>query len=144
MTNIRLMSWALLGTIFLSACGTTQPKGELLSSSPVQQKPSSPAEQKLALGIARYDNGDFTLSAADFREALRLGLSRKQDQVVAHKYLAFIHCVSRREKLCRDEFRKALKIDPAFKLEPAEAGHPIWGPIFLREKSRYGRETPPR
>ena len=40
-----------------------------------------------------------------------------------------------RERLCRDEFRKALGADPALELEPAEAGHPVWGPIFRAVKA---------
>ena len=31
------------------------------------------------------------------------------DQARAHKYLAFIVCVNGREKVCRDEFRAALR-----------------------------------
>ena len=49
---------------------------------------------------------------------------------VARKHLAFIHCISGREPECRDEFRKAMEIDPAFELTPAEAGHPAWGPVY--------------
>ena len=36
---------------------------------------------------------------------------------------------------CREEFRKALAIDPGMELAPAEAGHPIWGPIFRSVKA---------
>ena len=66
---------------------------------------------------------------------LATGLNRSE-QVTAHKYLAFIHCTSGREKQCRDEFRKVLDIDPALELEPAEAGHPVWGPVFRSVKAR--------
>ncbi|MDA1107929.1 MAG: TssQ family T6SS-associated lipoprotein [Proteobacteria bacterium] len=52
----------------------------------------------------------------------------------AHKYLAFIHCASSREKRCREEFAKALEINPKLELEPAEAGHPIWGRVFRSAK----------
>ena len=53
----------------------------------------------------------------------------------AHKYLAFIDCVSERIPACRDEFRKALRIDPGMELSTAEAGHPIWGPVFYAVKA---------
>jgi hypothetical protein len=36
---------------------------------------------------------------------------------------------------CRDEFRAALDIDPSMQLEPAEAGHPVWGPVFRSVKA---------
>ena len=53
-----------------------------------------------------------------------------KERANAHKHLAFIHCASNREQQCRDEFRKALAVDPALELAPEEAGHPVWGPIF--------------
>jgi hypothetical protein len=30
----------------------------------------------------------------------------------------------------------ALDADPDFVLQPAEAGHPLWGPVFTSVKSR--------
>jgi len=49
--------------------------------------------------------------------------------------VAFIHCSENRSRQCRDEFRKALAIDPDMELAPAEAGHPTWGPIFRSAKA---------
>ncbi len=143
MTNIRNMTWAMAGAILLSACATA-PQGsapmadrsaEQKPVSAVEQKPRTAAEQKLELGIANYHKGEFKLSEEEIGHALRLGLSNRRDEVAAHKYLAFAYCVSNRKLQCRYEFRKALKIDPTFNLQPAEAGHPIWGPIFAGEKS---------
>ena len=37
---------------------------------------------------------------------------------------------------CREEFRKALDIDPSFELSEDEAGHPVWGSVFRGLKSR--------
>jgi hypothetical protein len=37
---------------------------------------------------------------------------------------------------CRDEFRKALDLDPSFDLRENEAGHPIWGPAFRSVKAK--------
>jgi hypothetical protein len=64
-----------------------------------------------------------------------MGLDAKRDQAMAHKYLAFISCVTGREKKCRGEFNKALDADPKFELEPAEAGHPIWGQVLRSIKT---------
>jgi hypothetical protein len=50
--------------------------------------------------------------------------------------LAFIRCVNFGESLCREEFRKALEINPAMELAPSEAGHPIWSPVFKGVKSK--------
>jgi Tfp pilus assembly protein PilF len=90
----------------------------------------------LAAGIQNYDNGKYDDAAKALQSALDLGLD-KGEQVKAHKYLAFIHCASGREKQCRGEFRKALDIDPSLELKPAEAGHPIWGPVFRSVKLHH-------
>jgi len=86
-------------------------------------------------GIKSYENGNYRESARQLQSGLDLGLN-KSNQVQAHKYLAFIHCVSGRQTQCRNEFRKALEVDPDFVLQPAEAGHPLWGPVFTSVKSR--------
>lgn len=89
----------------------------------------------LANGIKQYDEANYSEAARLLQSSLKQGLSRS-DQVRAHKYLAFIHCVSGRERRCRDEFRAALRIDPSFELAANEAGHPIWGPVFRNVKSQ--------
>ena len=102
-------------------------------------KPEPLPERKraslLASGIAAYDNGKYAEAAKALRAALATRLD-KADQLAAHKYLAFIECSTNRKNQCRDEFRKALRVDPSFDLEPAEAGHPVWGPIFRSLKAK--------
>jgi Tfp pilus assembly protein PilF len=90
-------------------------------------------EADLTSGIKQYEDGNYSAAARLLQSSLDQGLGRN-DQVRAHKYLAFIHCVSGRERRCRDEFRIALKIDPSFELAANEAGHPIWGPAFRSVK----------
>ena len=96
---------------------------------------SHKGEPDLAAGIKQYEEANYTEAARLLQASLDQGLG-KSDQVRAHKYLAFIHCVSGREKRCRDEFRAALKIDPSFELAANEAGHPIWGPAFRSVKGQ--------
>lgn len=93
------------------------------------------AEQELSSGIRSYEEGNYKAAAKSLQGALDSGLTFDSDAVRAHKYLAFIHCLSNREKPCRDEFRKALELDSKFELEPAEAGHPVWGPAFRAVKA---------
>ncbi|HEY6897804.1 MAG TPA: TssQ family T6SS-associated lipoprotein [Rhodocyclaceae bacterium] len=95
----------------------------------------SKAGQALSAGIEDYNEGRYAEAVKTLQSALDQGLG-VSDQVKAHKYLAFTHCVSGKERLCRDEFKKALEINPNLELEPAEAGHPIWGPVFRAAKGK--------
>ena len=131
MLNIRIMPIVMSIALLLSACSSVSRVSELLQP--------SPAEQKLSGGVKSYEEGDYKSSQEAIQKALEMGLSNKNDQVQAHKYLAFIHCVSAREKQCRDEFRKALEIDSNFDLKPAEAGHPVWGPVFRGVKGKSAK-----
>jgi Tfp pilus assembly protein PilF len=93
------------------------------------------ASQALSAGIQNYEEGNYKTAAKNLQSALDLGLTSESDAVQAHKYLAFIHCLSKREKQCRAEFKKALEKDKKFELKPEEAGHPLWGPVFRAVKS---------
>jgi Tfp pilus assembly protein PilF len=93
---------------------------------------AAPAPFKVAL--QQYEAGDYAESAKSFQGAIKEGLGDRE-RANAHKHLAFIHCAAGRERPCRDEFRRALSADPALQLEPAEAGHPVWGPIFRAVKA---------
>jgi Tfp pilus assembly protein PilF len=95
---------------------------------------SSKGQAALNTGLKQYDDGEYPQSAKSLQSAIDQGLSNK-DKVSAYKHLAFIHCAENRTSRCRDEFRKALAIDPSMELAPAEAGHPTWGPIFRSLKA---------
>ena len=98
---------------------------------------SSKGDAAYANGLRQYDNGQYAESARNLQAAIDLGLPARQ-RASAHKHLAFIHCASSRERLCREEFGKALAADPSLELTVAEAGHPAWGPVFRSLKG----ETP--
>jgi Tfp pilus assembly protein PilF len=111
------------------------------SSQPVQHfknifQPSQ-GEPQLKSGIKLYEDGRYKEATTSFQGAISAGLS-SADEVTANKYLAFISCVSSRERQCRAYFTRALELDPSFNLEPAEAGHPIWGPVFRSVKAKRG------
>ena len=91
-------------------------------------------EPALRTGLKQYENGDYVDSQRSLQSAIEQGL-RDSDRVSAHKHLAFIHCASGRERQCREEFRKGMAVDPGMELSAAEAGHPIWGPIFRSLKA---------
>jgi Tfp pilus assembly protein PilF len=97
---------------------------------------STPADKKLNYGVLSYEEGNYQASVMALQGVLETGLSGSAEKVKAYKYLAFIQCISGREAMCRDYFKKALEIDPNFNLDSAEAGHPIWGPVFRSVKSK--------
>ena len=92
------------------------------------------AENMLDQGIRAYDNGDYRVAMRNIQGALDAGLTT-HSQARAHKYLAFIQCSSGQQVQCRDEFRKALEIEPDLELKTSEAGNPIWGPVFRSVKA---------
>lgn len=133
--------WVFSAALALSLAGSG-------CSSPLVQGPMglfkdltmSSGERHLNAGMTNYDNGDYMAASKDIRSALDLGLNSKR-QAEAHKYLAFIDCTSRKQLKCRDHFRKAFEADPEFQLGPAEAGHPIWGPIYRSVKVETANQT---
>lgn len=88
------------------------------------------ARQMLDRGVRKYEDGQYQAASNLLQASLKAGLDSRKDQTRAYKYLAFIECISNREKACRSYFHKALSIDAGFRLTPIEAGHPTWGPVF--------------
>lgn len=95
--------------------------------------PTDPAQVALRDGIAAYNNGDYN-GAIKKLSAPEIAKSSRASQLIAIKYTAFSYCVTHRRRQCRQQFDKALKLDPAFELETGENGHPLWGPEFARAK----------
>ncbi len=127
----------VLLAFLITGCASQTTTPEVATTSPAAATPAPPSkgQQELAAGIASYENGQYKNAAKQLQTALDAGLESKEELAQAHKYLAFIHCVSRRTTQCREEFRKAIDADPDFTLTPAEAGHPTWGPVFRKLKA---------
>lgn len=122
--------------LIMSGCQTAGTQSQV-SCEPVQIRPVlKPAEKKLNYGVLSFEEGNYPSATIALQGVLDIASSEKQERVKAFKYLAFIQCVSGRELMCRDYFKKALEIDPSFNLDTAEAGHPIWGPVFRGIKSK--------
>lgn len=130
---MRKATVLLAAVMLLAGCDTAPVKEVRDTFSGMFQ--ASKGEADLKAGLRSYENGNYNESLKQLQSALDLGLP-KSGQLQAYKHLAFIHCASGRQGPCRNEFRKALTIDPAFDLAPAEAGHPLWGPVFAKEKAR--------
>ncbi len=120
-------SLALLLMLFplVSACGAFRTFNE-----DVAGMFSTRGQRELEAGVKAYEDGEYTYSAKLLQTSLDSGLRGAANQVRAHKYLAFLHCAAGRTQQCRDEFRKALDVDPGFDLRDDEVGHPVWGPVF--------------
>jgi hypothetical protein len=91
-----------------------------------------PAERALSDGIRAYDDALYTRSEAALRRALAIGLASSRDRANAYKLLGFITCASERINECEAALLAARAADPAFVLSRAEAGHPVWGPVYRR------------
>lgn len=134
-----MLRWAMAGilTLVLTGCGTLDTCND--GGGGYRLFGKDVVEQKMDIGVKQYEEGNYDASVAALQSVLETKLADKGDRVTAYKYLAFIHCISSRERLCKDYFRKVLEINPKFELTPAEAGHPIWGPAFRSVKSKQGK-----
>jgi len=94
--------------------------------------PLSPSEVALNAGLKAYQDGQYGTAEQQFKLALQAGLTSASDLANAHKHLAFIYCTSRRVTQCRAEFKAARQADPRVELTKAEAGHPMWGPVYRK------------
>lgn len=92
------------------------------------------AQSALNEGIQLYGGGDYNGTVKHLATAKEIWTADKDIQVEALKYMAFSYCVTFRQALCKQQFEKAVKLDPAFDLAPGEKGHPLWGPVFDRVK----------
>ncbi len=102
---------------------------------PPPTKILSTGEKLIADGNKAYEEGDFPKALKLMQDALKETLSAS-DTVRARKLSAFCFCLTNRMPQCRAEFEKILQSDPKFDLEPAEAGHPSWGPSFRAAKAK--------
>lgn len=112
--------------LLLSGCITVPPAPGLLDVL------DRPAERALHDGMRAYDEGHYATAEQALRQALAQGLANARDRANAHKLLAFIQCTSDRVAACEADFRAARAADPGFVLGRAEAGHPLWGPVYRR------------
>ena len=111
--------------LLVSACVTTTGPG----LTDVMQRP---AERALLTGLRAYEDGQYADAERELKKALDIGLASAKDRASAHKHLAFVYCTSNRASACDQAFREAVAADPEFALSKAEAGHPLWGPVYRR------------
>jgi hypothetical protein len=153
-----------LAAVLATACQTPPPAAPETSAAPAAATPSPPAPQPvppppppppppkpaaevaLEAAMASYDAGDYNGAIKGFASP-DIAAASSDIKVKAHKYAAFSYCVTNRRTQCRQQFVEALKIDPAFALEPAEQTHPIWGPEYKAAKRSLAKppaKSPPK
>ena len=138
-----LARWCLVVLVALGGvggCAGTDPIAEIKSffersEMEVRRLFQRDGKAQLEAGIKYYDRARYKDAAESLQDALHSGLDNA-DQVTAHKYLAFVHCVQGRNRQCRAHFRTALELDPSFDLQPPEMDHVSWGPVFRQAKAR--------
>jgi hypothetical protein len=108
------------------------------ATSSIAQLYQRPAERALVDGIRLYDSGEFERSEAALHAAIAANLSDPRDVAFTYKYLAFIACAFNRGTECALDFTSAFKADPNFRLNDAEIGHPLWGPVYRRVAQALG------
>lgn len=142
---LRLRLAAACGLLATAACAPVPPAPDTPPAVPAvtEAQLREKAIQNLALGQRQYDAGTYEDALKSLNESLAHGALSREDQSTARKLLAFIHCVSNREEACRGEFRKAFEINARFELTAAEAGHPIWGPVYRNVRSQMVSASPP-
>ncbi|HWX01262.1 TssQ family T6SS-associated lipoprotein [Collimonas sp.] len=141
----RSGSAAMIAALFmLSACDTIDtaktPAAAGQASAPSAPAPVAAAPQPpappaaLTDGIALYNKGSYSAAIKRLANGQEIWSADTSFQTEALKYMAFSYCVTSRRKLCKQQFEKALRLDPAFDLAPGEQGHPLWGPVFNQAK----------
>jgi Tfp pilus assembly protein PilF len=125
------------GTLaLLAACGLVTACAALQPETPpgLTDLIERPAERALMGAMRAYDDADYPAVERQVNEALKLGLRSARDLATAHKLRAFVYCTSNRLPACEAEFRAARAADPGFVLSHAEAGHPLWGPVYVKSR----------
>ena len=115
----------------LAACDTVPQQQAPVGLTDLSERP---AERALMGAMRAYDDADYPSVERQANEAMKLGLRSTRDVATAHKLRAFVYCTSNRLAACEAEFRAARVADPAFVLSKAEAGHPVWGPVYLKSR----------
>lgn len=124
---------ALGATVALAGCAVNA-LSQKAPEKTAQERARIAATTALNQGIDLYNRGEYQAAIKQLGNANEAGAADKDLQLEAHKYMAFSYCVTGRPAPCRQEFEKALKIDPRFDLTQGEKGHPLWGPVFERIK----------
>ncbi|MFN3415869.1 MAG: TssQ family T6SS-associated lipoprotein [Caldimonas sp.] len=128
---MKALTSTLLAALALAGCAPLSVTPSVVG---VTELAARPAEGALLAGLRAYDDAQYAEAERRLNQALQAGLASPKDQAAAHKHLAFIYCTTQRQAQCEQAFRAARAADPSFDLSKSEAGHPLWGPVFLKSR----------
>ncbi len=77
-------------------------------------------KEYLEQGVQRYQTGDFDRAIQLLGIAIARGFEQKTDLLRAHLYLALSYIAYQRSKEAETVFKRAIQIDPTFRLDPAK------------------------
>jgi tetratricopeptide (TPR) repeat protein len=136
-TGISLLLFLMLTTPWAISWSALPFCGE-----PLNAQVKNAVQEKMAAGIAAFDQGEYSRAANAFKQVLHLNPS-PADSSVAYKYLAFYYCINGAETQCEAEFFRALQADAEFALEPAEQNHRTWAKAYARALEKHQRQCIP-
>src|SRR5690348_9402606 len=95
-SNSRALLLAAIAAVLLTACARTaqQPSAPSRVPQVTDAELRDRARQNLTQGIDQYRAGRYPDASRSLRGALEYGQLTRPEQGTAHKFLAFIHCVS--------------------------------------------------
>ncbi len=132
----------LLGLVSCAQPPVVQTEAKPIAVEPPPLVEAAPlGDQALAQGVQMYQAAKYDTAETLLKTAVKQGLSSRSETARAHKFLAFIYCTSRREALCAAAFKQAKQTDAGFELSKAEAGHPIWGPVYRKSMATLRSKT---
>ena len=118
-----------------SSSKSNLPSAKSDDSAPVTVvSPKAKPELLLTEGTELYDKGDYKGAIRKLQLASETADDTTPTKLDSLRLLAFSYCVSGQRMLCKTQFSNLLKITPDFQLSRAEAGHPLWGPVFKEAK----------
>lgn len=131
------LRWVMIGLagLMMSGCGVVSTCDD--GGGGIRLFGKDRVEQKLEIGVKEYEEGNYVTASNVLGSVLTEKNASRAQKIRANKYLAFIACLSSREKACREYFHDVLELNPEFSLSAAEAGHPFWGPVFSNVKEKF-------
>ncbi len=115
----------------------------IISASFAQSVSSDSLARMLERAKTYYNNGEYENAINELEDALQFLKQLKQvDQVEAYKYLAFSYVAFGDNNKAKEQFKKALALNPKLELDPASVSPKIIK-VFEEAKAEMGSLQPP-